>query len=57
MPNPTWGNHLPIFKHSGLEVEKYTYFDKNTNGLNINGMLEDIKVRRTGGVDIDMGGI
>lgn len=48
MPNPTWGNHLPIFKHSGLEIEKYTYFDKNTNGLNINGMLEDIKVRRRG---------
>ncbi|CDH50946.1 aspartate aminotransferase [Lichtheimia corymbifera JMRC:FSU:9682] len=43
VPNPTWGNHLPIFKHSGLEIEKYTYFDKNTNGLNINGMLEDIK--------------
>ncbi|KAI7885194.1 aspartate aminotransferase [Lichtheimia hyalospora FSU 10163] len=43
VPNPTWGNHLPIFKHSGLEIEKYTYFDKSTNGLNINGMLEDIK--------------
>ncbi|ORY97896.1 aspartate aminotransferase [Syncephalastrum racemosum] len=43
VPNPTWGNHIPIMKHSGLELEKYTYFDKNTNGLNISGMLEDIK--------------
>ncbi|KAI8144038.1 aspartate aminotransferase [Fennellomyces sp. T-0311] len=43
VPNPTWGNHIPIMNHSGLELEKYTYFDKQTNGLNINGMLEDIK--------------
>ncbi|KAI9271535.1 aspartate aminotransferase [Phascolomyces articulosus] len=43
VPNPTWGNHIPIMKHSGLDLEKYTYFDKETNGLNISGMLEDIK--------------
>ncbi|KAL1932668.1 hypothetical protein VTP01DRAFT_8346 [Rhizomucor pusillus] len=43
VPNPTWGNHIPIMKHSGLDLEKYSYFDKNTNGLNISGMLEDIK--------------
>ncbi|KAI7898716.1 aspartate aminotransferase [Cokeromyces recurvatus] len=42
VPNPTWGNHIPIMKNSGLQLEKYTYFDKNTNGLNINGMLEDL---------------
>ncbi|KAI9310861.1 aspartate aminotransferase [Dichotomocladium elegans] len=42
LPNPTWGNHIPIMGHSGLSVEKYTYFDKSTNGLNINGMLEDL---------------
>ncbi|KAI8384698.1 aspartate aminotransferase [Radiomyces spectabilis] len=43
VPNPTWGNHIPIMKNSGLNLEKYTYFDKNTNGLNIDGMLEDIR--------------
>ncbi|KAG2223814.1 hypothetical protein INT45_001948 [Circinella minor] len=43
VPNPTWGNHIPIMKHAGLDLEKYTYFDKETNGLNISGMLEDIK--------------
>ncbi|KAI8878166.1 aspartate aminotransferase [Backusella circina FSU 941] len=42
VPNPTWGNHIPIMQHAGLSVEKYTYFDKQTNGLNINGMLEDL---------------
>ncbi|KAG0170259.1 aspartate transaminase aat1 [Apophysomyces sp. BC1034] len=43
VPNPTWGNHIPIMQHSGLTLNKYSYFDKSTNGLNIDGMLEDIK--------------
>ncbi|CAO3608384.1 unnamed protein product [Mucor hiemalis] len=42
VPNPTWGNHIPIMKNAGLSLEKYTYFDKQTNGLNIDGMLEDL---------------
>ncbi|KAI8071130.1 aspartate aminotransferase [Gilbertella persicaria] len=42
VPNPTWGNHIPIMKNAGLNLEKYTYFDKQTNGLNIDGMLEDL---------------
>lgn len=44
VPNPTWGNHIPIMKNAGLALEKYTYFDKQTNGLNIDGMLEDLHV-------------
>lgn len=44
LPNPTWGNHIPIFKDSGLQVERYRYFDPKTNGLDINGLLEDVKV-------------
>jgi aspartate aminotransferase, mitochondrial len=44
VPNPTWGNHIPIFGDSGMQVEKYRYFDKSTNGLDIGGMLDDIKV-------------
>ncbi|KAI8067836.1 aspartate aminotransferase [Gongronella butleri] len=43
VPNPTWGNHNAIFSRAGLKVEKYGYFDKSTNGLNIEAMLEDIK--------------
>lgn len=31
-------------KNAGLSLEKYTYFDKQTNGLNIDGMLEDLHV-------------
>lgn len=43
LPTPTWGNHIPIFEHSGLEVKQYRYYDKNTVGLDAKGMLEDIK--------------
>ena len=42
MPNPTWGNHIPIFEDSGLKVGKYRYYDPKTCGLDIAGMLEDL---------------
>lgn len=44
LPTPTWGNHIPIAKDSGLEVKQYRYFDKKTVGLDFEGMKEDIKV-------------
>lgn len=25
LPSPTWGNHIPIAKDSGLEVKTYSY--------------------------------
>jgi len=42
LPNPTWGNHIPIMQNSGLDVRKYRFYDPLTCGLNLNGMLEDI---------------
>lgn len=44
LPAPSWGNHTPIAKDSGLEVKQYTYFDKETVGLNFEGMKRDIQV-------------
>ncbi|KAK0554765.1 aspartate transaminase aat1 [Tilletia horrida] len=43
LPTPSWGNHTPIFKDSGLEVKQYRYYDKETVGLDFKGMLDDIK--------------
>jgi aspartate aminotransferase len=43
LPSPTWGNHIPIFKDSGLKVEHYRYYDKKTVGLDFKGMTGDIK--------------
>ena len=44
LPVPSWGNHTPIFRDSGLEVKGYRYFDKKTVGLDFAGMKEDLKV-------------
>ena len=41
---PSWGNHTPIFRDSGLEVKGYRYFDKKTVGLDFEGLKEDLKV-------------
>eukprot|EP00544_Gedaniella_sp_CCMP2646_P012578 CAMPEP_0202484364 /NCGR_PEP_ID=MMETSP1361-20130828/3449_1 /ASSEMBLY_ACC=CAM_ASM_000849 /TAXON_ID=210615 /ORGANISM="Staurosira complex sp., Strain CCMP2646" /LENGTH=406 /DNA_ID=CAMNT_0049112979 /DNA_START=66 /DNA_END=1286 /DNA_ORIENTATION=+ len=42
IPDPTWGNHLKIFAEAGLVVERYRYYNRATNGLNLKGLLEDI---------------
>lgn len=44
MPNPTWGNHIPIAKHSGLNVKQYKYYNPATCGLDFQGALDDISV-------------
>lgn len=44
LPAPSWGNHTPIFKHSGLDVKSYRYYDPKTCGLDFQGALEDISV-------------
>lgn len=44
VPNPTWGNHIPIFEHAGMPVKKYRYYDPNTCGLDFKGCLDDISV-------------
>jgi aspartate aminotransferase len=43
IPQPSWANHAAVFKDSGLTVEKYSYYDKDTIGLDFAGMLADIK--------------
>ncbi|EEC43248.1 aspartate aminotransferase [Phaeodactylum tricornutum CCAP 1055/1] len=48
VPNPTWGNHIPIFVNSGLEVRKYRYYDAKNSDLDFDGMITDIKEMPTG---------
>ncbi|GFS21691.1 aspartate aminotransferase, partial [Elysia marginata] len=43
LPTPSWGNHTPIFKHAGMNVSSYRYYDPSTCGLDFNGAMEDIK--------------
>mmetsp|Transcript_25339 Transcript_25339/g.58352 ORF Transcript_25339/g.58352 Transcript_25339/m.58352 type:complete len:423 (+) Transcript_25339:13-1281(+) len=48
--NPTWANHIPIFKDAGLDVRSFRYYDANTCGLDFKGMMDDIKAAPTGSV-------
>merc|ERR1712029_828127 len=42
LPTPSWGNHTPIFKHAGMDVKSYRYYDKATCGFDFAGACEDI---------------
>lgn len=50
IPDPTWANHTNVFKDSGLNVKSYRYFNKSTNGLDIDGLVEDIKAAPEGSI-------
>ena len=41
--DPTWGNHLPIFKSSGIEIAEYPYYDAANNGLRFEDMMSTLK--------------
>lgn len=43
IPTPSWANHKAVFLDSGLEVKQYKYYNKDTIGLDFDGMLADIK--------------
>ncbi|KAJ7351139.1 Aspartate aminotransferase, mitochondrial [Desmophyllum pertusum] len=42
LPTPSWGNHTPILKHSGLGVKQYRYYDPQTCGFDFKGCMDDI---------------
>ncbi|GAB5368412.1 hypothetical protein AAMO2058_001317200 [Amorphochlora amoebiformis] len=50
VPDPTWGNHIPIMQDSGLEVRKYRYYDRKSNGVDFSGLCDDINGAPSGSV-------
>lgn len=42
VPVPTWGNHIPLFRDSGLEVRGYRYFNKENISLDFEGLKADL---------------
>lgn len=48
--NPTWGNHPAIFKRAGIPASQYRYWHPETRGLDINGLIEDIKAAPNGSI-------
>ncbi|KAJ4297677.1 aspartate transaminase aat1 [Kalmusia sp. IMI 367209] len=50
IPTPSWANHNAVFKDSGLKVEKYRYYNKDTIGLDFEGLVADIKAMPKGSI-------
>ncbi|VEN57843.1 unnamed protein product [Callosobruchus maculatus] len=51
--NPTWENHKLVFKNAGFEEgREYRYWCSKSRGLDINGMLEDLRNAPEGSVII-----
>ncbi len=50
IPTPSWANHNAIFSDSGLEVIKYKYYNKDTIGLDFEGMAADLKSAPEGSI-------
>ena len=40
---PTWENHIAIFNGAGIKSNFYPYFDAETNGVNIEAMLDTLR--------------
>lgn len=46
--NPTWANHHSIFGQAGLAVASYSWYDPQTNGLDWDGLQQDLSQVQAG---------
>ena len=47
---PTWPNHIPIIAGSGLEIERYGYYDRDSTSLRFDEMMSRLDGARAGDV-------
>lgn len=50
LPTPSWGNHTPIFKNSGLNVKSYRYYDPSNCGFDSAGAFDDLNAIPEGSI-------
>ncbi len=48
--NPSWENHQALFQNAGFEVKNYRYYDAASHGVDIAGMLDDLRALPAGAV-------
>ena len=41
--NPSWENHRALFEGAGFPVQTYSYYDASLDGVDIDGMLADLR--------------
>ncbi|MFZ1412416.1 MAG: amino acid aminotransferase [Micropruina sp.] len=48
--DPSWENHLALFTRAGFEVGEYRYYDEAARGIDVEGMLDDLRSAAPGTV-------
>lgn len=48
--DPSWENHLALFTRAGFEVANYRYYAPEQGGIDVPGMLEDLRAAAAGTV-------
>ncbi|MQQ10378.1 aminotransferase class I/II-fold pyridoxal phosphate-dependent enzyme [Epibacterium sp. SM1979] len=48
--DPTWPNHISILNYLNIETVTYRYFDRETRGVDFDGMIADLKEAKPGDV-------
>ncbi|MGJ8682277.1 aromatic amino acid transaminase [Paraglaciecola sp.] len=48
--DPTWANHIPLIGNSGLNIETYPYFDKDSASIKFDAMIDCLKQVKKGDV-------
>lgn len=43
-PVPSWSNHHSIWKDAGVAQKGYRYYKPETQSLDFEGLMEDVKV-------------
>ena len=46
--NPSWENHRALFTRAGFTVETYRYYEPSLHGIDVDGMLEDLRNAEAG---------
>lgn len=50
VPDPSWENHRALFSRAGFQVGSYRYYDEANRGVDLAGMLDDLRAAAPGTV-------
>lgn len=50
LSNPSWANHQQIFSNADVPIAQYRYYDKASQGLDFDGLLDDLKQAKVGDI-------
>lgn len=52
---PAWGNYKPLFRHAGLQVIEYGYYDERKKTVDVEAMVSTLKTAPDGSVFVLQG--